>query len=166
MPAQSIKGYQLGWWAHAFLLNLFLWKAISRHFSRQSFYRTRGNWLKTRLGLIGVPSPSPTSTHAYTCRPSKRHDQIPSSHPHIPCGTKFLREFIFADWRFLVFCGKNLSGNFYLRELIFVPWVPEDIFFLIDIGLFHLRYFENGPLEPGIIIGGSLKKSQKFPVAR
>ena len=24
---------------------------------------------------------------------------------YIPCGTKFLREFIFADWRFFVFCG-------------------------------------------------------------
>ena len=36
-----------------------------------------------------------------------------SSNPHhghhawcrIPCGTKFLREFNFADWRFFVFCG-------------------------------------------------------------
>ena len=24
----------------------------------------------------------------------------------LPYGTKFLREFIFADWRFFVFCGK------------------------------------------------------------
>ena len=49
----------------------------------------------------------------------------------MPCGTKFLREFIFADWRFFVFYGKNVSGNFqYLRELIFVTWVPEDIFFV------------------------------------
>ena len=23
----------------------------------------------------------------------------------LPCGTKFLWEFIFADWRFFVFCG-------------------------------------------------------------
>ena len=23
----------------------------------------------------------------------------------IPCGTKFFREFIFADWRFVVSCG-------------------------------------------------------------
>ena len=53
-----------------------------------------------------------------------------------------------------------------------VPWVPEDIFFLSILmvrgeaastrrealsgalsnrtqGLFHIRYFENGPLEPG-----------------
>ena len=28
----------------------------------------------------------------------------------IPCGTKFLREFIFAHWRFFVFCG-----NYFLR---------------------------------------------------
>ena len=28
----------------------------------------------------------------------------------IPCGTKFLREFIFADWRFFVF-----NGNLFLR---------------------------------------------------
>ena len=71
----------------------------------------------------------------------------------MPCGTKFLREFIFADWRFFVFYGENVSGNFqYLRELIFVTWVPEDIFFHIDTVLFHLRYFENGPLEPGYII--------------
>ena len=26
----------------------------------------------------------------------------------IPCGTKFLREFVFADWRFFVFCGNNI----------------------------------------------------------
>ena len=24
---------------------------------------------------------------------------------NLPCGTKFLREFIFADWRFFVICG-------------------------------------------------------------
>ena len=44
-----------------------------------------------------------------------------------------------------------------------LPWVPEDIFFLSILmvrgeaastsnrkhGLFHIRYFENGPLEPG-----------------
>ena len=71
------------------------------------------------------------------------------------------------DWRFFVFCGKNVSGNCNLRELTFVPWVPEDIFFLIDTGLFHLRYFENGPqLEPGYYFCGSLKKSQKFPATR
>ena len=28
----------------------------------------------------------------------------------IPCGTKFLGDFIFADWRFFVFCG-----NYFLR---------------------------------------------------
>ena len=55
---------------------------------------------------------------------------------------------------------------------IYLPWVPEDIFFLLTLmvrgetastrreaprgafsnrkqGLFHFRYFENGPLEPG-----------------
>ena len=42
-----------------------------------------------------------------------------------------------------------------------IPWVPEDIFFFLSIpmvrgeaastrrGLFHLGYFENGPLKPG-----------------
>ena len=55
---------------------------------------------------------------------------------------------------------------------IYLPWVPEDIFFLLTLmvrgetpstrreaprgtfsirkhGLFHIWYFENGPLEPG-----------------
>ena len=56
----------------------------------------------------------------------------------------------------------NLFFLFGAREQ--VPWVPEDIFFLIDTDdsrrsrvkpsnrkhvLFHIRYFENGPLEPG-----------------
>ena len=78
------------------------------------------------------------------------------------CGSLFLR---IGD--FFVFYGENVSGNFqYLRELIFVTWVPEDIFFHIDTGLFHLRYFENGPLEPGYYFCGLLKKSQKFPATR
>ena len=31
------------------------------------------------------------------------------------------------------------------------PWVPVNIFFLsiLMVRLFHIRYFENGPLEPG-----------------
>lgn len=27
---------------------------------------------------------------------------------YIPCGTKFLQEFIFADWKFFLFCGNNI----------------------------------------------------------
>ena len=59
-----------------------------------------------------------------------------------------------------------------------VPRVPEDIFFLIDTdgsrrsaedkellistGLFHLRYFEDGPLEPGCKICSLQKKGKKL----
>ena len=36
---------------------------------------------------------------------------------------------------------------------LWLPWVPQDIFFLpiskCKHGLFHIRYFDNGPLEPG-----------------
>ena len=37
------------------------------------------------------------------------------------------------------------------HSIYHVPWVPEDIFFLsiLLVRLFHIRYFENGPLEPG-----------------
>ena len=37
------------------------------------------------------------------------------------------------------------------HSIYHVPWVPEDIFFLsiLMVRLFHIRYFENGPLEPG-----------------
>ena len=39
---------------------------------------------------------------------------------HISCGTKFLLEFIFADWRLVVFSGKIFAViSCYLRELIF-----------------------------------------------
>ena len=36
---------------------------------------------------------------------------------------------------------------------LWLPCVPQDIFFLpisnFEHGLFHVRYFDNGPLEPG-----------------
>ena len=38
----------------------------------------------------------------------------------VPCGTKFLLEFIFADWRLFAFSGKIFAViSCYLRELIF-----------------------------------------------
>ena len=36
------------------------------------------------------------------------------------------------------------------------PWVPE------DIGLFHIRYFENGPVEPGYWSIGKRIKTEDF----
>ena len=55
--------------------------------------------------------------------------------------------------------------NLFTESRNVLPWVPEDIFFLSILmvrgvsvsgalsnrkhGLFHIRYFENGPLEPG-----------------
>ena len=50
-----------------------------------------------------------------------------------------------------MFCGKNVSGNFYLRELIFVSWVPEDIFFISIQVYFMLGILRTDLLEPGII---------------
>ena len=41
----------------------------------------------------------------------------------------------------------TLTGHSTYHE----PWFPVDIFFLsiLMVRLFHIRYFENGPLEPG-----------------
>ena len=46
---------------------------------------------------------------------------------HWPCGTKFLRKFIFADWRFFVFC----------RELIFA--IRTNWFLLLGINFCDFR---------------------------
>ena len=64
-----------------------------------------------------------------------------------------------ANLAFIVKC------HFLSKSHVLVPWVPEDIFFLSILmvrgeaastklsnrkhDLFHIRYFENGPLEPG-----------------
>ena len=90
-------------------------------------------------------------------------------------------------------CLKAVSSKFYLlvglgecaRDLIkCVPWVPEDIFFLIgtdgswqsrindaqiaeekelsiSTDLFHRRYFEDGPPEPGCKMCSLQKSLQK-----
>ena len=50
---------------------------------------------------------------------------------------------------------------------LYLPWVPEDIFFLIDTdGLFHIRYFENGPLEPGYFVPHSLIGKNIFAMGK
>ena len=45
----------------------------------------------------------------------KQGQSFKPSAGHIPCGTRFLREFNFADWRFFVFCGKRRDWFFQLR---------------------------------------------------
>ena len=65
---------------------------------------------------------------------------------------------------------------------LYLPWVPEDIFFLSILlvrgevksgalsnrkhGLFHIRYFENGPLEPGYFVPHSLIGKSNFAMGK
>ena len=45
----------------------------------------------------------------------------------IPCGTKFLREFIFGDWPFFVFCGTKFFA------------IRTDGFFLLGINFSNFQ---------------------------
>ena len=74
--------------------------------------------------------------HLYRCENDQQVSptetfEIKEIDSFLPCGTKFLREFIFADWRF--FCV--------LRELVFA--IRTDWFFLLRIN-FHV--FQEAPV--------------------
>ena len=42
----------------------------------------------------------------YSIKYKRKKFELKIGYNKITCGTKFLRAFIFTDWRFFVFCGK------------------------------------------------------------
>ena len=68
----------------------------------------------------------------------------------LPCGTKFLREFNFADWRFSVFCGNLFSRlgqtGFSCEELIFAIFTKYPISSIGNIFVF-IEYLQHAEIH-------------------
>ena len=124
---------------HRFILNSLLWQLVSWLYprlveGRQGFLKACMNYNQLsslRTCSCALPPPPRRRKNGERKRPRKAgtYGVSPFAWKYIPCRTKFLREFIFADWRFFGV----------LRELIFA--VNAGWFFLLGINF--LRFSES-----------------------